>query len=76
MVELVASYDPSRRVTDKRVLAAMRKVPRHLFVPEPLTGQAYADSPLPIGEDQTISQPFIVGYMTQMLELKPTEKVL
>ena len=76
MVELVASYDPSRRVTDKRVLAAMRKVLRHLFVPEPLTGQAHADSPLPIGEDQTISQPFIVGYMTQMLELKPTEKVL
>jgi len=72
MVDLVAS----RRVTDARVLAAMRKVPRHLFVPESVRAQAYADSPLPIGEDQTISQPFIVGYMTQALELEPADKVL
>lgn len=76
MVDLVASYDPRRRVTDERVLAAMLKVPRHLFVPEPIREQAYADSPLPIGEEQTISQPFIVGAMTQVLELKAADTVL
>lgn len=76
MVDLVASYDPRHRVTDERVLAAMRKVPRHLFVPESIREQAYADSPLPIGEEQTISQPFIVGAMTQVLELKAADKVL
>lgn len=76
MVDLVASYDPEHRVSDGRVLAAMRKVPRHLFVPESLRARAYSDSPLPIGEGQTISQPFIVGFMTQVLELKAGDKVL
>lgn len=63
-------------VTDPRVLTAMAKVPRHLFVPEGMMGQAYSDHPLHIGEGQTISQPVIVGMMTQALELKGHEKVL
>jgi protein-L-isoaspartate(D-aspartate) O-methyltransferase len=66
----------ARGVRDPRVLAAMAKVPRHLFVPEGLRAQAYADEPLPIGEGQTISQPYIVAYMTEALELKGGEKVL
>lgn len=63
-------------VTDPRVLTAMAKIPRHLFVPEGMMGQAYSDHPLHIGEGQTISQPVIVGIMTQALELKGHEKVL
>ena len=54
----------------------MRKVPRHLFVPENAKGKAYIDAPLTIGEGQTISQPFIVGFMTEQLKLKPTDRVL
>lgn len=73
---LVANYSPTHRVTDPKVLAAMRKVPRHLFVPESVRHLSYQDGPLPIGEEQTISQPFIVGYMTQVLDLKPTDRVL
>jgi protein-L-isoaspartate(D-aspartate) O-methyltransferase len=65
-----------RGVTDQRVLAAMRKVPRHLFVPEVLRNDAYEDFPLPIGEGQTISQPYIVARMTELLALKGNEKVL
>jgi len=65
-----------RGVTDPRVLAAVRKVPRHRFIPAHLWDQAYGDYPLPIGEDQTISQPYIVALMTEMLELKPTDRVL
>lgn len=63
-------------ITDKAVLAAMLKVPRHLFVPESMTDRAYEDSPLPIGHGQTISQPYIVALMTQALELRPDTKVL
>jgi protein-L-isoaspartate(D-aspartate) O-methyltransferase len=66
----------SRGVKDARVLQAMRKVPRHLFVPSEAIPQAYSDSPLPIGEGQTISQPYIVALMTELLELKGNEKVL
>jgi protein-L-isoaspartate(D-aspartate) O-methyltransferase len=66
----------ARDIKDPRVLAAMKRVPRHEFVPEPLRGVAYEDSPLPIGHDQTISQPYIVAYMTEALELEPTHKVL
>jgi protein-L-isoaspartate(D-aspartate) O-methyltransferase len=66
----------ARGVRDFRVLAAMAKVPRHLFVPEPDRGLAYSDSPLPLGEGQTISQPFIVAYMSEALGLKGGEKVL
>lgn len=63
-------------ITDPRVLAAMQDVPRHLFVPPPLRGRAYDPYPLPIGEGQTISQPYIVGFMTQILRLKETDRVL
>jgi len=66
----------SRDITDKRVLDAMRKVPRHLFVPEEHRHLAYSDCPLPIGQNQTISQPYIVALMTQMLALKGHEIVL
>jgi len=65
----------ARDITDKRVLEAMEEVPRHLFVSLDLRHQAYDDNPLPIGEGQTISQPYIVALMTQNLHLKPGEKV-
>src|SRR5512138_1756945 len=65
-----------RGITDRRVIEAMLKVPRHLFVEEAMAAQAYSDSPLPIGEKQTISQPFMVALMTELLHLKGTEKVL
>jgi len=65
-----------RGIQDERVLAAMREAPRHLFVPELFRGMAYDDSPVPIGYDQTISQPFIVAYMLQYLKLTGREKVL
>ena len=63
-------------VSDPRVLAAMRDVPRHLFVSPSLRAKAYEPYPLPIGEGQTISQPYIVGFMTQILRLKETDRVL
>jgi len=63
-------------VTDPRVLAAMRDVPRHLFVSPSSRAKAYDPYPLPIGEGQTISQPYIVGFMTQILRLKETDRVL
>jgi protein-L-isoaspartate(D-aspartate) O-methyltransferase len=63
-------------IADSAVVAAMRKVPRHLFVPKDLWDQAYENYPLPIGEGQTISQPFIVGLMTQLCRLGPQSKVL
>ncbi len=66
----------ARGVDDPLVLAAMAKIPRHLFVPESLRVYAYADEPLPIGDGQTISQPYIVAYMTETLGLKGGEKVL
>jgi len=65
-----------RGIEDQRVLAAMARVPRHLFVPEALWHQAYSDCPLPIGHGQTISQPYIVALMTEALALKGKEKVL
>ena len=65
-----------RGIHDPRVLAAMRKVPRHVFVDEALSDQAYNDHPLPISERQTISQPYIVALMTEALNLQGTEKVL
>jgi protein-L-isoaspartate(D-aspartate) O-methyltransferase len=67
---------PGRNITNALVLAAMGKVPRHEFVPERLRSQAYQDRPLPIGHDQTISQPYIVAFMTQQLDPKPTDRVL
>jgi protein-L-isoaspartate(D-aspartate) O-methyltransferase len=65
-----------RDIRDERVLDAMRRVPRHLFVPSEHQHLAYRDGPLPIGQDQTISQPYIVALMTQMLGLEGDEKVL
>jgi protein-L-isoaspartate(D-aspartate) O-methyltransferase len=65
-----------RGISDPRVLEAMEKVPRHLFVPEDYQASAYDDRPLPIGEGQTISQPYMVAIMTQSLELKGRERVL
>jgi len=65
-----------RGIHDDRVLAALAKVPREAFVPENMRAQSYADSALPIGQDQTISQPFIVAYMTEQLRLQPTDRVL
>ena len=65
-----------RGVTDPRVLAVMGKVPRHEFMPEALRVQAYGDHAMPIGEGQTISQPYIVALMTELLELKGDERVL
>jgi protein-L-isoaspartate(D-aspartate) O-methyltransferase len=66
----------ARGVRDQRVLAAMRIVARHLFVPPSMVPYAYRDSPLPIGNDQTISQPYIVAFMTEALKLKPSDRVL
>jgi protein-L-isoaspartate(D-aspartate) O-methyltransferase len=65
-----------RGITDERVLQVMRDVPRHQFVPEDLWDMAYRDTPLPIGHGQTISQPYIVAYMTQLLHLTLDDRVL
>ena len=65
-----------RGIHEERVLAAMAKVPREEFVPEYLRAASYADQPLPIGYDQTISQPFIVAFMTEQLRPRPTDRVL
>jgi protein-L-isoaspartate(D-aspartate) O-methyltransferase len=74
--EMVRSQIEARGIKDPRVLSAFRKVPRHLFVSEALSEQAYGDFPLPIGEQQTISQPYIVAEMTQALELGQDDRVL
>ena len=68
---MVARQLQRRDITDPRVLVAMGTVPRHRFVPEALASRAYGDYPLPIGEDQTISQPYIVALMTQWAEVQP-----
>ncbi len=73
---MVSKQIASRGITDLNVLKAMSKVPRHLFVSEALMDQAYGDFPLPIGEQQTISQPYIVAEMTQALQLKKEDRVL
>ena len=85
-VQAQDAYTPARRrmvttqirdrgVRDPAVLSAMETVPRHLFVPEELRNQAYEDYPLPIGQGQTISQPYIVAFMTELLRLKPDDRV-
>src|SRR6056297_341170 len=66
----------ARGIKDQKVIQAMLNVPRHLFVPKAYERMAYEDRPLPIGEGQTISQPYIVAYMTELLDLKPGMKVL
>jgi len=73
---MVNSQIASRGVTDAFVLRAMKNTPRHLFVPDEVSHLAYNDHPLPIGYNQTISQPYIVGLMTELLELSGDEKVL
>ena len=73
---MVEKQIEARGITDVRVLNAMRQVPRHLFVSEALMDQAYSDFPLPIGEQQTISQPYIVAEMTQSLQLSADDRVL
>lgn len=75
-IRMVDSQLRSRGIRDERVLKAMEKIPRHLFVDEGLKDQAYSDGPLPIGENQTISQPYIVALMTEALELTGRDKVL
>ena len=74
--EMVRKQIEARGIKSPRVLAAFRQVPRHLFVSEALRDQAYGDYPLPIGEQQTISQPFIVAEMTQALDLGEDDRVL
>lgn len=75
-MDMVETQIRRRGVTDEEVLAAMEKVPRHKFVPSHHESQAYADHPLPIGHGQTISQPYIVALMTELLHLKDTDRVL
>src|SRR5262245_3251527 len=67
---------PGRDITNQKVLQAMLTVPRHEFVPERVRPGAYGDHPLPIGHGQTISQPYIVAFMTEQLQPKPTDRVL
>ena len=74
--DMVHKQIEARGITDPKVLAAMAKVPRHLFVSEALWDQAYGDYPLPIGSQQTISQPYIVAEMTQALQLTEDDRVL
>jgi protein-L-isoaspartate(D-aspartate) O-methyltransferase len=73
---MVSDQIESRGVSDRRVLAAMRAVERHLFVPDDLRGRAYGDYPLPIGDGQTISQPYIVALMSELAGLTGSETVL
>jgi len=74
--QMVDSQLRQRGIADERVLAAMERVPRHEFAPERYRDQAYEDHPLPIGEEQTISQPYIVALMLEALKLSPTDRVL
>lgn len=73
---MIATQIAARGVQDEAVLAAMGAVPRHLFVPERVRGDAYADRPVGIGEGQTISQPYMVAIMTETLAVRPTDRVL
>jgi protein-L-isoaspartate(D-aspartate) O-methyltransferase len=75
-IRMVESQIAARGIHDHRVLAAMKEIPRHLFVPSPYDKAAYEDCPLPIGNGQTISQPYIVALMTELLMPQPTETVL
>jgi len=74
--EMVAEQIAGRGVKDERVLEVMRTLPRHLFVPPSAQAEAYADKPLPIGGGQTISQPYIVAFMTELLGVGPEDTVL
>ena len=74
--DMVERQIKARGVTDEKTLETMEKVKRHLFVPDDLREMAYEDSPLPIGHSQTISQPYIVAYMTEAAKLSPSDRVL
>ena len=74
--QMVETQIRSRGICDERVLAAMSKVPRHLFIPQAESHSSYADHPMPIGSGQTISQPYMVAIMTELLGLRGHEKVL
>ena len=74
--DMVLTQLVARGIHDKKVLDVMGRLPRHLFVDEAFHSQAYSDFPLPIGHDQTISQPYMVAYMTEALKLKETDRVL
>lgn len=74
--EMVTNQIAKRGITDQRVLEAFRNVTRHLFVPENKKSLAYEDYPLPIGQDQTISQPYIVALMTELLDVKKGDRIL
>jgi protein-L-isoaspartate(D-aspartate) O-methyltransferase len=75
-LRMVEHQIAARGIRDQRILSAMKDVPRHLFVPPPYDKSAYADCPLPIGNGQTISQPYIVALMTELLALQSTDSVL
>ena len=75
-INMVRDQIEARGIKNKAVLESMRNVPRHLFIPENLRHEAYEDEPVPIGYGQTISQPYIVALMTELLELSPDSKVL
>lgn len=75
-IRMVETQIIARGIKDERIATAMKKVPRHLFVPADMIDYAYNDEPVPIGEGQTISQPYIVAYMTEALNLKREDKVL
>lgn len=75
-LRMVREQLQARGITDRAILAAMATVPRHLFVQEALRAQAYADTPLPIGYGQTISQPFTVAFMTEMLQVRKNMRIL
>jgi protein-L-isoaspartate(D-aspartate) O-methyltransferase len=75
-LEMVSTDIEGRGIKDPKVLAAMKKIPRHLFVGHFYRNSAYGDFPLPIGEGQTISQPYVVALMTEALKLRPTDRVL
>jgi len=74
--KMVETQIKARGIKDARVIKAMKKIPRHIFVPENMRAHAYNDEPLPVGEGQTISQPYIVAYMTEVLQLKADNKIL
>lgn len=75
-LRMVDNQIADRGVSDRNVLEAMRRIPRHRFMPQDVAHMAYEDHPVPIGYEQTISQPYIVGYMTEQLRLKPEHRVL
>jgi protein-L-isoaspartate(D-aspartate) O-methyltransferase len=75
-LKMVSEQLVARGISDSRVIAAMSKVPRHCFIRDELRGQSYEDQPLPIGNQQTVSQPYIVALMAEVLDLKGSERIL